>query len=58
MTPERIISEHCAAIGRKGGKATGKRKARTSEQARAAALAMHAKRKQKKVNHTLPNERE
>lgn len=36
------------ALGRLGGQAgTGAAKARTSEQARAAALAMHAKRRQK-----------
>lgn len=38
-TKSKIISAHMAAIGRKGGRAgTGKAKARTSEQARKAAL--------------------
>jgi len=40
------------AAGSKGGSATGPRKARTSEQARAAALAGVAKRKEAKAGRT------
>jgi len=39
---------HAVALGKIGGKATGPRKARTSEQARAAVNARWAKRKETK----------
>jgi hypothetical protein len=42
------ISKYLAGIGRKGGKTTGKAKARTTAQASAAARAMWAKRRTKK----------
>lgn len=41
MTPD--IKQYLASIGSKGGKASGARKARTTEQARKAALARWAK---------------
>jgi hypothetical protein len=41
----KAILEYMASLGRIGGKATGPRKARTSEQARAAVLARWNKRK-------------
>lgn len=44
--PPDLIKQVMAAMGRKGGSAKGKRKARTSEQARAAVNARWAKVKQ------------
>ena len=42
------VKEYMASIGRVGGKAAGQRKARTSEQARAAVMARWAKYAAKK----------
>ena len=48
MKPPKAVSEYMRKIGKKGGSATGPRKARTSEQARKAIKARWAKREQPK----------
>ncbi len=47
MSKKSIISEYLASIGARGGKASGKSKARSSEQARAAVTARWAKRRER-----------
>lgn len=51
--PPDLIKQVMAAMGRKGGSAKGKRKARTSEQARAAVNARWAKVKQAQAENKL-----